>query len=304
VRYSLDQIDVFVACADTGSFSAAARRLGRSQSTISATIANLEAAFGTALFDRATKMPTLTDAGATLLIEARDLLDRALTVESHADSLAEGNPSRVTLALDVPYHLVMPVLRGFAARYPHVDVAIRNPVRGDVPQLLLDGEAELGLSFALPGYDRRIEFHQMGKLIMCHVAHRAHPLARQETVSFADLQAYRHLAHSKHSVVMPTTEYLQSVQTWYADSYVAVIAMLRGSLGWATVPRQLILDELERGELVDLQLAAYPHTDYLVGVDLLWARAVPHGAAIAWLRERLRAHKIFEHGTGGLPTTR
>jgi DNA-binding transcriptional LysR family regulator len=304
VRYSLEQIDVFVACADTGSFSAAARRLGRSQSTVSATIANLEASLGTALFDRATKLPTLTDAGATLLVEARDLLDRALTLESHADSLAEGNPSQITLALDVPYHLVMPVLRDFAARHPHVDIEIRHPLRGDVPQLLLDGEAALGVSFALPGYDRRIEFHQMGKLIMSHVAHRTHPLAQQETVSFADLQAYRHLAHSKHSVAMPTTEYLRSVQTWHADSYVAVIAMLRGGLGWATVPRQLILDELDSGELMDLQLAAYPHTDYLVGVDLLWGRAVPHGAAIAWLRERLRREKIFEHGTGGAPTTR
>lgn len=304
MRFSLDQVDVFVACVDAGSFSAAARRLGRSQSTVSATVANLEESFGTALFDRSTKVPTLTPAGATLLVEARDLLDRALTLESHANSLAEGNPSQITLALDVPYHVVMPVLRDFAARYPHVDIAIRNPVRGDVAGLVLDGTADLGVSFALPGYDRRIEFHQMGKLIMSHVAHRSHPLAQRESVSFSDLQAYRHLAHSLHSIAIPTAEYLQSVQAWRADSYAAVIALLHGGLGWATVPRQLILDELASGELVDLQLEAYPHTDYLVGVDLLWGRGAPSSGAVTWLRGRMQAEKVSERGTHGVPTTR
>lgn len=304
MRFSLDQIDVFVACVDAGSFSAAARRLGKSQSTVSSTIANLEASLGTALFDRTTKVPRLTAAGHTLLLEARDLLDRALTLESHADSLAAGNPTRVTLALDVPYHLVMPPLRDFAGRYPHIDIDIRHPVHGDVPGLVLSGDADLGVAFVLPGYDHKLEFHQMGKLILCHVAHRSHSLARQESVSFTDLQAYRHLAHSMHSRVMPTAEYLRPVQAWRADSYTAVIAMLRAGLGWATVPRQLILDDLESGEFVDLQLEAYPYTDYLVGVDLLWGRAVAFPEALVWLRDRLRREKIFERGTSGVRTTR
>src|SRR5699024_183298 len=131
-------------------------------------------------------------------------------------------------------------------------------------------------------------------LVLCHVAHRDHPLARQQPVSFSDLQAYRHLAHPKHARAIPTSEYLQSVQTWYAESYEAVVALLRSRLGWATVPRQLIVNELRSGELVDLRLTAYPHTDFLVGIDLLWNRTVAQGTALTWLRERFASEPVVD----------
>jgi DNA-binding transcriptional LysR family regulator len=49
---TLDQFRTFVAAADEGSFSAAGRRLGRAQSVVSQTLANMEAQLGTKLFDR------------------------------------------------------------------------------------------------------------------------------------------------------------------------------------------------------------------------------------------------------------
>jgi len=57
---SLDQLRVFVAATDVGSFSAAARRLGRAQSAISQAIAGLESALGVQLFDRTERLPKLT----------------------------------------------------------------------------------------------------------------------------------------------------------------------------------------------------------------------------------------------------
>lgn len=299
MRFTLDQIDVFVACADAGSFSAAARTLRRAQSTVSESIANLEAQLGTPLFNRSTRAPTLTNAGVTLLLEARDLLDRALTLESHADSLAQGNPNEIALAIDVPYHLMVAPLAHFAARYPHVDLNLRHPSGGDLPELVLSGEAALGVSFAQPRYDHRLEFSTLGELVLCHVAHRDHPLSAEAEVSFATLQSYRHLAHSKHSLVLPTAEYLQSVQTWHADDYSALITMVRAKFGWATVPRQLILEPLASGEFVELQLTAYRYTDYWARVDLLWLRAEPQSTAVRLLRERLQEQMVFESGRPG-----
>lgn len=294
MKFTLDQIDVFVTCVDAGSFSAGARRLRRAQSSVSDAIANLEAGFGTPLFDRTTRKPTLTAAGETLLLESRDLLDRALTLESHADSLVQGNPDHITVAIDVPYHLLVNPLRDFAARYPHVDIHLRHPSHGDLPHLVLDGHAALGVSFAQPRYDHQLEFTMLGELVLCHVAHRDHPVAADAELSLATLKAYRHLAHSKHSRVLPTTEYLQSVQTWNADDYSALITLVRARLGWATVPRQLILEPLARGELIELKLTPYPYTDYWVAVDLLWRRAEPQPEAVRWLRQRLQQEPVFE----------
>jgi len=294
MRFTLDQIDVFISAVEAGSFSAAARRLGRAQSSVSDAVANLEESFGTALFDRTKRSPVLTEAGETLLRESRDLLDRALTLESHADSLAQGNPTKVTMAIDIPYHFAMEPLRDFAARYPHVDVDLRNPSNGDVPQFILDGHAALGISFAQPQYSQELEFAALGELVLCHVAHRTHPLAQEPSITLSMLQGYRHLAHIKHSRVLPTTEYLQSTQKWHAEDYAALTTMVRNRLGWATVPRQLVLDELESGEFVELMLVPYPHTDYWVYVNLLWKRAEPQPEAVRWLRERMRRQPVFE----------
>ena len=49
--FSLDQLRTFVAAADSGSFSAAGRQLGRAQSVVSQTVANLESLIGVTLFD-------------------------------------------------------------------------------------------------------------------------------------------------------------------------------------------------------------------------------------------------------------
>ena len=60
---TLDQMRVLVAVADAGSFSAAARKLGRVQSAISQAIQTLETTLRLTLFDRSAKTPRLTDAG-------------------------------------------------------------------------------------------------------------------------------------------------------------------------------------------------------------------------------------------------
>ncbi len=71
---TVDQLRVFLAVNEAGSFSAAARLLNRRQSVVSYTIANLEQQLGgLALFDRSKRRPTLTEAGTMILAEARKL---------------------------------------------------------------------------------------------------------------------------------------------------------------------------------------------------------------------------------------
>ena len=71
---TLDQMRILVAVADAGSFSAAARKLGRVQSAISQSIQTLETTLGLVLFDRSGKTPQLTDAGKALVGDARVLI--------------------------------------------------------------------------------------------------------------------------------------------------------------------------------------------------------------------------------------
>ena len=69
---TLDQLRVFHAIVEAGSFVGAARRLGRATSVVSYAVANLEAQLGLKLFDRSTtRKPHLTDAGRAILSDSR-----------------------------------------------------------------------------------------------------------------------------------------------------------------------------------------------------------------------------------------
>ena len=100
---TLDQMRIFVAVAETGSFSAAARRLGRVQSAVSQAVNTLEAVLGVPLFDRAGKTPDLTRAGAILLKDARRLIDGARTMKSRAASIIDEVEPELTLAVDATF---------------------------------------------------------------------------------------------------------------------------------------------------------------------------------------------------------
>jgi DNA-binding transcriptional LysR family regulator len=303
MRYSLDQLEMFARVVKTGSFSAAARSLGKTQSTISIAIANLEVDWGLPLFDRTSKLPVLTPAGRKLLNEVELVLERCLDLESHANDLGELVEPRITLAIEVPYSALIPAIADFATQFPNVDLDIRHPLQGKVAELLVTDEVDLGVAFAQPAYPRDLGFSQMGKLILAHVARHDHPLAKQKSVSFAELRSHRRLVFSAHNNTLPSTEYLDSARSWQAESYLALLEMARAGLGWTTLPRQLMLRELESGEFVELQLAAYPHTDWLVGVDLIWPKARVLGKAAMWLKRRLQAHKVSERDRNGNATT-
>src|SRR5438552_2127661 len=94
------QLRVLVAVAETGSFSGAARRLGRVQSAISQTVQTLEDILGVALFDRTAKTPALTEAGKAIVEEARHVLRQAGVLRQRADSIADGVEPELAIAVD------------------------------------------------------------------------------------------------------------------------------------------------------------------------------------------------------------
>nr|WP_256717863.1 LysR family transcriptional regulator [Shewanella sp. UCD-KL12] len=74
MNWTLYQLEAFVLSVKHGSFSAAARKLGRAQSRVSTAIANLEIDLGFELFDRSAKLPVLTKLGEDMYIEAQAVL--------------------------------------------------------------------------------------------------------------------------------------------------------------------------------------------------------------------------------------
>lgn len=92
---TLDQLRVFLAVAEQGSFSAAARRLRRAQSAVSYAIANLERILGVLLFEREGRTPSLTEAGRSLLGETKAIHGQVEQLTARARSMGQGVEPRL-----------------------------------------------------------------------------------------------------------------------------------------------------------------------------------------------------------------
>src|SRR6202012_2012437 len=100
---SLDQLRTFIAAVDEGSFSAASRKLLRSQSVVSETVSNLEDQIGVPLFDRSGRYPKLTPAGEVLLADARNIINNVDRLKARAKGIAVGREPELAVVVDVSY---------------------------------------------------------------------------------------------------------------------------------------------------------------------------------------------------------
>lgn len=151
MKLSWDDVQLFLAIAEAGSLSAAAKRLGVGQPTVSRRLAELEYRVGAPLFTRQVAGATPTSAGERLLAPARQMAEWAGEVERAADLGGSGGPRgtvRVTAAPGVAFDFLAPLAAVVRERYPELRLEVLSAVeRLD----LLRGEADLALRFDSPG---------------------------------------------------------------------------------------------------------------------------------------------------------
>ena len=289
---SLDQLRIFLAVAEEGSFGAAARRMGRAVSAVSYGIAQMEAQLGVTLFEReGSKKPVLTDAGEGLLPEARAVADGVDALVAKTRSLHAGLESEVSLVLDVmfPGEVTAQVLREFRTMYPTVSLRLHVEGLGAVAACLLDGEAELAVGGPVLGDHPDLERQAIGAVELVPVAAPAHPLARKG-VKPGESREHLQLILSDRSKLTEGREFsVLSPLSWRLADLGAKHSLLREGIGWGNMPRHMVSADLAEGRLVELDLPEKPGADYTLSA--LWRRDRRPGPATSWLidtfRERL-----------------
>ncbi len=288
---TLDQIAIFLAIVETGSFAGAARKLGRATSVISYAIANLEAQLGVSLFARAgTARPNLTEAGRAILPEARALAMALDGLIAKAHGLHQGLEAEVALAVDVmlPARKLVRALDEFRTVFPTVALRLKVGALGAVTQDVLEGGAAFGLSGPLDlAQDDLLVRGPAGSVKLLPVAAPDHPLANLSGPITAD-QAKNHvqLVLTDRSPLTEGRDYgVTSLKTWRLADLGAKHALLLAGMGWGNMPKPMVNDDLKRGRLVELKIESpaplvYPfHT--------LYRRDRPPGPAASWLMEKL-----------------
>lgn len=124
---TLDGIDVFVAVADTKSFTRAAQRLGMPTTTVSAKIARLEERLGVTLLRRTTRKISLTEPGERYHAHCAPALKAVERAEASLrnDTAEPSGPLRLTAPADIAQMVLGPILDVYLKRYPKVNPDLR-----------------------------------------------------------------------------------------------------------------------------------------------------------------------------------
>lgn len=288
---TFDQLRIFLAVVDQGSFAGAGRRLNRAVSVISYGIANLEAQLGLALFEReGTRKPELTVAGRALLAEARAIAAGVDGLRARVKGLLEGLEAEVGLAVDVmlPADRLGRLLRGFAERYPTVQLKLHVEALGAITAMVLDGTASVGLSGPLALEAEGIEAMAAGSTEMVPVAAPGHPLAQLDSIPPGAPRDHVQLVLSDRSRLTEGRDFgVVSRKTWRLADLSAKHALLREGVGWGNMPLPLVREDLAKGALVRLNLPDRGSEIYRLSA--IWRRDAPPGPAATWLRDQLVA---------------
>ena len=290
---SLESLQLLVAAADSGSFSAAARRLGKAQSAVSTGIANLEIDLGLTLFDRSGRLPRLTAPGERMVAEARALLAQQGQLQALAAELAAGIEARLTLAIDdeslLPW--LTPVLEQLAAAYPLLELELLFPMMEDLSDMLLAGRAQLGIGYQGLTTPAALTRFGLGRMAMPLVVAPDHPLAQMAAPGLEDLRQHRQLLVTARQPGTERERFRLSTAIWWVEGDLSVLELVKRGLGWATVPAFLLTEALAHGDVVCLPDEALPPIPEL-SIELLWHSAHPLGPAAQWLRQTLQAHRL------------
>lgn len=285
MRYSPESLEAFVQTVTSGSFSAAARALGKSQSTISAAVANLEDDLGFVLFDRGGRQPILTEQGRRALPQVQQILAASERLDALAIRLSQGVEPRLSFAVsdfwqtDHHEHL----LKQFDMRYPEIELECMIAEDGDVLDLLQAGRVHLGVVRAQPALPADIAVARLQvEAEMAVYLHRDHPLAKLNAVSESQLEEVRHL---RLNTWVEQREPNSMGRVWSAPTYLLLLEMAEQGFGWSILPRWLV-KQFGHRVLQELPLPGWPQH---IAVEVVWSRRNPPGPAGRWMIDQLCA---------------
>lgn len=289
---SLEQLRAFVAAAEHGSFSGAARVLRKAQSAVSTQVSNLEEDLGVMLFSRQGRNPVLTPAGERLLLEAKVVLDRREHLIGVARSFEAHVEQRLVVAIDelYPEGPLGALFAEFAQAFPYVELELLFPAMEDVSRLVQAGKADLGVMSRQEALPVELGFQTLGWVPLKLVCARDHPLA-QGRVDWEDLKRHRQILVAMRSDGPEKQRLRAAADVWWVESHWVILQMVKEGIGWALVPDHIIASSPVGAELATPVLQ-FDDVDWPVALEMVWHKQRPSGPAAQWLRERFAATRI------------
>lgn len=258
----LNELQAFIAVAESSSFSHAADMLHITQPAISKRISNLEDGLGLRLFDRIGRTIALTESGRALLPRARKILldvedcRRALTnLQGHVTGkLTLGTSHHIGL------HRLPPVLRAYSQAYPEVRLDMKFIDSEEAFDGVAQGGLELGIITLPPEPPEKFKLIPIWRDPLSVVVCKDHPLTEKARVNLKDLARHVAVLPSQSTFTRRIVESLflkakLDINVAISTNYLETIRMMVSiGLGWSVLPSTMANDEVKVLEVSQLQV--------------------------------------------------
>ena len=289
----IGQVEAFLAVGTFGGFRRAADALRVTQPAISARIRALEESLGVPLFVRSKTGLSLSAAGRAFRPHAEQLLHAAASARQAVHDLrpASGNAIQIAAALSICTYLLPDVLKRFQASHPKVMITVRSGHSKEVLEMVLTGQAEIGLARSLhhPGVETLSLRDDPLVLVSAPAGAMARAgRARLEEVAAAPLILFDRgssdwtLSHGlfRRAGLVPNV-------VLEVESIEAAKRMVERGIGLAFLPQLAVVHEIRRRRLLAIEIRdAEPLRRSL---DLIHPRQRPLTAEAQALLKTLRA---------------
>ena len=252
------QLRAFVSIAETGTFTAAAKRVHVTQAAISMQIRQLEKELGARLFVRAPRRVVLTEAGEHLLHRARQILREHDAAQDEIAELTGAERGRLRIgsaSAMVTTDSLPGILRELRRQHPRCEVTLTSGTSEALVDQILGGELDLAF-VSLPVEARGIQTERLNEDQLVAIASSRHRLAKQKAVS-----AYT-LAGEKLILGERGGNTRRLIDQFFAQAGVALTVsmelsrqaairrMVEEDMGVGIVPLQSVREDVENGRLV------------------------------------------------------
>ncbi|PLP98417.1 LysR family transcriptional regulator [Cupriavidus pauculus] len=253
----LPDMATFSRVVDAGNFSAAARQLGSTPSTISRQIKRLEEALGTRLLERSTRSVRLTDAGAQVYRHCRDMVGAASGAVDVAGQLMSAPQGRVSISAPIGYAqaVIHPLIAGFLREWPEIDVQLIftdrevDPLRDDVDIVIrLTRSPPLGLAARSLGNARWLLCASPAYLAAHGTPATPHDLTRHECLYLGETVDDNRWTFRRSSA----SQTVQVRGRYLANDVGARLDAAAQAIGIAALPEFAVADGLQHGHLVQV----------------------------------------------------
>ena len=192
MRFDLIDLRLVLNVVEAASITHGAARSGMALASASERIRDMEQALGTPLFERQQRGVSPTPAGTALAHHARVVTHQLELMRGDLGAFAKGLRGRVRVLSNTAalLEVLPPVIGGFLAAHPHIDVALEERSSTEIVRGIASGAADIGIVADAVDAAAELETFPFAEDRLVLVTPQRHPLAARRRIAFADALAH------------------------------------------------------------------------------------------------------------------